>query len=305
MLSRDEILHLDRRHVWRPYTSAEDHTERDPFVVVGAEGRLPRGRGWAALHRREQLVVGDEPRSPPPASGRAAQGTGRSTLSLRHGDHDQSGGRAARGGAGSGGARGPRSRLLQRRRLHLGRGRAEDGVPILAPERSSRAGALRLAGRRLSWRHRGCDERRRPRGVRRRVPTALLRGLPRAAPRRRGRLGSRHRRHREAPRREKRRDRGRGGRADPPGSRGDACVGAGAPLAPSRGHTEGGHVPHRRRGLHRLRAHGDDVGLRSRRHAPDLLCVAKGFSGGVLPFAATLATPRIFDGFRGGARGAL
>jgi adenosylmethionine-8-amino-7-oxononanoate aminotransferase len=34
--------------------------------------------------------------------------------------------------------------------------------------------------------------------------------------------------------------------------------------------------------------------------APDLLCTAKGFSGGVLPMAATLATPRIFDGFLGG-----
>lgn len=33
--------------------------------------------------------------------------------------------------------------------------------------------------------------------------------------------------------------------------------------------------------------------------APDLLCTAKGLSGGVLPFAATLATDRIYDGFRG------
>lgn len=33
--------------------------------------------------------------------------------------------------------------------------------------------------------------------------------------------------------------------------------------------------------------------------SPDLLCMAKGFSGGVLPMAATLATPRIYDAFRG------
>jgi len=32
---------------------------------------------------------------------------------------------------------------------------------------------------------------------------------------------------------------------------------------------------------------------------PDLLCVAKAFSGGMLPMAATLATERIYDGFRG------
>ena len=33
--------------------------------------------------------------------------------------------------------------------------------------------------------------------------------------------------------------------------------------------------------------------------APDLLCTAKGLSGGLLPFAATLATERIYEGFRG------
>ena len=32
--------------------------------------------------------------------------------------------------------------------------------------------------------------------------------------------------------------------------------------------------------------------------APDLLCTAKGFTAGVLPMAATLATERIYDGFR-------
>jgi adenosylmethionine-8-amino-7-oxononanoate aminotransferase len=33
--------------------------------------------------------------------------------------------------------------------------------------------------------------------------------------------------------------------------------------------------------------------------SPDLLCTAKGFSGGLLPMAATLASPRIFEGFLG------
>lgn len=39
--------------------------------------------------------------------------------------------------------------------------------------------------------------------------------------------------------------------------------------------------------------------------APDLLCTAKGFTAGVLPMAATLATTRVYDGFRGGAERAL
>jgi len=33
--------------------------------------------------------------------------------------------------------------------------------------------------------------------------------------------------------------------------------------------------------------------------APDLLCTAKGLTAGVLPMAATLATPRVFEGFLG------
>jgi len=39
--------------------------------------------------------------------------------------------------------------------------------------------------------------------------------------------------------------------------------------------------------------------------SPDILCTAKGFSGGVLPMAATLATPRIFEGFLGDAERAF
>jgi adenosylmethionine-8-amino-7-oxononanoate aminotransferase len=39
--------------------------------------------------------------------------------------------------------------------------------------------------------------------------------------------------------------------------------------------------------------------------APDLLCSAKGFTGGMLPMAATLATPRVFEGFLGGRERAL
>jgi adenosylmethionine-8-amino-7-oxononanoate aminotransferase len=35
--------------------------------------------------------------------------------------------------------------------------------------------------------------------------------------------------------------------------------------------------------------------------SPDLLCTAKGFTGGMLPMAATLATARIFEGFLGPA----
>ena len=38
---------------------------------------------------------------------------------------------------------------------------------------------------------------------------------------------------------------------------------------------------------------------------PDLLCAAKAFSGGMLPMAATIATARVYDGFRGDKSRAL
>lgn len=38
---------------------------------------------------------------------------------------------------------------------------------------------------------------------------------------------------------------------------------------------------------------------------PDLLCLAKALSGGLMPFAATLATERVFSGFGGGRERAL
>lgn len=38
---------------------------------------------------------------------------------------------------------------------------------------------------------------------------------------------------------------------------------------------------------------------------PDLMCLAKGFTAGILPMAATMATDRVYSGFRGGAARAL
>ena len=67
----------------------------------------------------------------------------------------------------------------------------------------------------------------------------------------------------------------------------------------------GGGVPHARsaadsrRGRDRLRPHGDDVRVQREGVTPDLMCVAKGLTGGYLPVAATLATDRIYDAFLG------
>jgi adenosylmethionine-8-amino-7-oxononanoate aminotransferase len=37
-LHRADVVALERRHVWPPYTSSERHEGTDPLVVVGAEG---------------------------------------------------------------------------------------------------------------------------------------------------------------------------------------------------------------------------------------------------------------------------
>ena len=36
--TREEILHWDRRHVWRPFCSIEEQEQDDPWVIVDAEG---------------------------------------------------------------------------------------------------------------------------------------------------------------------------------------------------------------------------------------------------------------------------
>lgn len=38
MESRDALVALDRKHVWRPFASTEDHESKDPLVVTHAEG---------------------------------------------------------------------------------------------------------------------------------------------------------------------------------------------------------------------------------------------------------------------------
>ena len=37
-LSRQQLVALDRKHIWRPYTSSEDHQSTDPLVIASAQG---------------------------------------------------------------------------------------------------------------------------------------------------------------------------------------------------------------------------------------------------------------------------
>ena len=36
--ARSDLLAIDRRHLWRPYTSSEDHEALDPLVITRADG---------------------------------------------------------------------------------------------------------------------------------------------------------------------------------------------------------------------------------------------------------------------------
>ena len=37
-LSRADVVALERRHVWPPYTASERHETVDPLVIVGGQG---------------------------------------------------------------------------------------------------------------------------------------------------------------------------------------------------------------------------------------------------------------------------
>ena len=210
---------------------------------------------------------------------------------------------------------GPGARLLLRRRGHGRRSGPENGLPVLAAAARSAAGEDLLPGpgRRLPRRHAGRRERRRRRAVPRHVPAAVVRNAPRARARHLSPAAGRAAgepgctitwpswsrcwpQHHGADRRHGDRAAGAGG------GRHDRCT--------RRGYLRGVRELTRQYDVLLI---ADEVavgfGRTGRMFAceheqvtPDLLCLAKGLTGGYLPMAATLATDEIWQAFLGDVR---
>ena len=96
------------------------------------------------------------------------------------------------------------------------------------------------------------------------------------------------------------RDRGGHRRAARPGRGRHPRPPARLPARGARALRPARRASHLRRGRDRLRPHRARCSPASRRAStPDLLCVAKGITGGYLPLAATLTTERVYEGFLG------
>ena len=129
------------------------------------------------LSRRGQQPVVQRPRSSASADRRghprAARPRGPRVEPRHLEPHDDLAGQAA----GRSGPAGPGARLLQRRRGHGRRSRAEDGLSVLAAAAGPEAGEdlLRGPGRGLSRRYAGGGQRRRRGPLSRAVPPAVVR----------------------------------------------------------------------------------------------------------------------------------
>ena len=311
-MERADIVTLDKRHVWHPYTAMETYiAQTDPMVVVRAEGPYlydadgtryldANGSWWVSTlgHRHPRLV-----------QALVEQAAALPHVSLAGVTHEPAARLAAELVALAPGARARRT----------ARGRA-----------ARRASSTRTTGaRRWRWPSRwprSTGRRTAVRGARASSPSPAPSTARRWAPpawaacrcsarcsarccstwctcprRRRRAAGSAPSRQVERALREHAEEIcGRHPRARAPGRGGHAALLPGLRAGGARGHPRGGHLPHRGRGVHRAwaaRARASRCDLAG--VVPDLLCLAKALCGGLLPFGATLATERVFSGFLG------
>ena len=230
---------------------------RGPVDDRGGRGNRADRCGWTPLSRRRLLPLVQRSRAPAPGDRRRDPRAARPRRPLDDAGALPPRGRRPRRPARRDRPRRAQPRLLLGLRVHGRRGRAQDGLPVLAaPRRPARPEDLvHLPRSGLPRGHDRLGLRRGHAALPRHLRAAPLRGPSgearrhrrHGAPARPARGGGRGRRHRAA-------GAGRGGDAHPPArvpARGPAA------LRPPRRPAD------LRRGRHRVRAHGDDVRLRA------------------------------------------
>ena len=292
-------------HVWHPFTQMRGFDGEAAPVIESAEGvwlvdtdgrRYIDGVSslWCNVHGHRHPHIDAAVRD---QLDRVAHST---MLGLSHPGRRGAGAAARRDRAGRApvARRAAEPRVLLRQRVHGGRGRAQDGVPVLAagPE-----AAARLARSSYAWR----------------TPTTATRSAPSrsaastCSTRCTGRCCSTHTACPRATRRRSTRcSRSTGTRSPrswssrscraPPAcccSRRATCGRCGACATP----TACSWCATRWRPA--SAAPGRMFACEHEGVVPDFLCVAKGLTGGYMPLAATLTTKRVYEGVPGQARG--
>ena len=134
-----ELAAIDKRVLWHPFTQQQGWTEEEPLIIERAEGctlfdtdGTPTSTAssslWCNVHGHRHPAI--DARRARAARARRAHDDARPRA--------PAGDRARRAARRDRAAR-PEPRLLLRQRLDRGRGRAEDGLPVLAPPRPASA----------------------------------------------------------------------------------------------------------------------------------------------------------------------
>ena len=286
-----DLAAADRAHLWHPFTQQRGWAEEEPLIVERAEGtdlidadgrRYIDGVSslWCNVHGHGHPRIDAAVRE---QLDRVAHAT---MLGLTHRPAIELAQRlVALAPAG------PHPGLLLRLRLDRGRDRAQDGVPVLA---AARRGSGRRVRRAAEAYHGDTIGSVSVGGIDLFHSTyrPLLFDTLKAEPGDVARDGA-----------AARRARGRGGRGDHRAAR----AGRRRDARPPRGYLRAVRELCDRHGVLLIvdevaTGFGRTGRMFACEHegvAPDLLCLAKGITGGYLPLAATLATERIYEGFLG------
>ena len=146
MADRD-LQDLDRSVLWHPFTQQQGWADEEPPVIERARGHDALRHRRQRLHRRRLVAVVQRPRPPPPGDRRRRHATSSTASPTRRcsGSRHPPGDRARRSASSTLAPRRPDARLLLRQRLDGVRGRAEDGLPVVAPARRAAAHAASSA----------------------------------------------------------------------------------------------------------------------------------------------------------------